>query len=83
MQADAIPCMRNAYIQTLRLCCPCCCCAMFVTSGGSGGNSGSSCPFATVGGDEVKQQWQRSNYHAKHQSKGMADKVRKICCLLF
>lgn len=43
--------------------------------GGHGGNSGSSCPFATLGEDEVKQQWQRSNYHAKGQAKGMADKV--------
>lgn len=43
--------------------------------GGSGGNSGSSCPFATASGDEVAQQWQRSNYHAKSQPKSMADKV--------
>jgi hypothetical protein len=54
------------------------CCARCALrfAGGHGGNSGSSCPFATIGEEEVKQQWQRSNYHAKHQSKGMADKVR-------
>lgn len=45
------------------------------TAGGHGGNSGSSCPFATVGGDESKEQWQRANYHAKSQQKGMSDKV--------
>jgi hypothetical protein len=47
-------------------------------AGGCGGNSGSSCPFATIGGDEVKQQWQRTNYHAKHVSKNMADKVSVV-----
>lgn len=55
-----------------RMCCAGC---DSLSAGGHGGNSGSSCPFATIGQEEGKQQWQRSNYHAKHQSKGMADKV--------
>ncbi len=30
----------------------------------------------------MKQQWQRSNYHAKSQPKNMADKVGTVSCLL-
>lgn len=44
-------------------------------TGGGGGNSGSTCPFATCGGDESREHWKRNNYQAKGRSREMADKV--------
>lgn len=41
------------------------------------GASGSGCPYATGDSEELRQQWQRADYHAKVPGKQWADKVRQ------
>lgn len=42
---------------------------------GAGAPGGGSCPFATSDNAEYKQQWQRTDYHAKQGPKSYADKI--------